>query len=166
MREVEITQEMIDRAQKRADEMGGIKNSLTKGAGNLAGFLGEEMVLKLFPSCLLRGSKDYDLIYEDFMGDMLNVEVKTKRRNVPPKEDYTCHISKTSAHQDPDVYVFCQANLKELPYRGWVLGWLPKDLFYMRAEFRQKGQPDGFGFKEKVDCYVCKVSDLYDIDLF
>jgi len=166
MIEVDITQDMIDRAEKRAKSMGAIKNSLTKGDGNLSGFIGEEMVLKTFPSCEMKSSKDFDIIYTDLGGDELNIEVKTKRRTVEPKSYYTCHISKTSAHQDPDVYVFCQVNINEVPIKGWVLGWLPKDLFYKKAEFRKKGQLDDRGFKEKVDCFVCKISDLYEIDLF
>ena len=41
------TQEMIDRAKVRADQMGEIRNSITRGAGNLAGFLGEEAIKEL-----------------------------------------------------------------------------------------------------------------------
>lgn len=158
MIKVEITQPMIDRASQRAEKMGEIKNSLLKGEGNLHGFLGEEMVLSLFPSCKLKGTKNYDIVLED-EENRFNIEVKTKRRNVSPKEFYTCHVSKTSTHQDPDVYFFCQVS-KDPPYDAYVLGWLPKELFYKKAEFRQKGQLDDFGFAEKVDCFVCKISDL------
>lgn len=165
MVEVEITQSMIDTAQKRADAMGAIKNSLTKGDGNLSGFLGEEMVLSLYPNFTADSTKDFDITYKE-SGEILKVEVKTKRRTVEPKDFYTCHIAKTSAHQDPDIYFFCQVNLKEKPYKGWVLGWLPKSVFYERAEYRHKGQLDERGFAEKTNSFVCKISDLYSLDLF
>ena len=45
MIEVYITDDQIYQAEQRAIEMGAIKNSITKGAGNLAGFVGELIVL-------------------------------------------------------------------------------------------------------------------------
>ena len=42
MIEVEITEKMKQRAWRKAREMGKLKNSITKGDGNIAGFLGEE----------------------------------------------------------------------------------------------------------------------------
>jgi hypothetical protein len=165
MVEVDITEEMIAAAKQRAEAMGAIKNSLTKGDGNLSGFIGEEMVLKLFPSFSAHSTKDFDLIYNDG-SENLKIEVKTKRRTVEPKDFYTCHIAKTSTHQDPDVYFFCQVNMKTEPYRGWVLGWLPKNVFYDRAEYRSKGQLDERGFAEKTNSFVCKISDLYAVEIF
>jgi len=46
--EVEITQEMVSNAKILADELGVLNNSIRNGTGNLAGFLGEECVLKCF----------------------------------------------------------------------------------------------------------------------
>ena len=41
MIEIEITPEMVDKARIKAEELGTIRNSITKGKGNLVGFLGE-----------------------------------------------------------------------------------------------------------------------------
>ena len=43
MIEVEITKEMKKSAWKKSAEMGVIYNSITKGKGNIAGFIGEEV---------------------------------------------------------------------------------------------------------------------------
>ena len=40
MIEVELTPDMLSRAKKKAKEMGQLRNSITKGDGNVAGFLG------------------------------------------------------------------------------------------------------------------------------
>ena len=60
MIEVEITDEMIHEARKYAKELGNLKNSIEKGAGNLAGFLGEILVRETFgyKSERSKGSKD------------------------------------------------------------------------------------------------------------
>lgn len=156
--EIDITEEMTQRAFRKAIAVGEIKNSLLKGKGNFHGFLGEEMVLSLFPTLKRKDNKDFDLIL-DTEDPPLKIEVKTKRRNVPPKDEYTCHIPATSTHQDPDVYVFCQVTTEE-PYKGYVLGWLPKEVFYKVSDHRKKGQVDKYGFTEKADGFVCKISDL------
>ena len=41
MIEVIVTQDMLDKAHNKSEEMGRLNNSITKGKGNLAGFLGE-----------------------------------------------------------------------------------------------------------------------------
>ena len=43
MIEIEITKEMKKRAWKKAGEMGVIHNSIMKGGGNIAGFLGKKL---------------------------------------------------------------------------------------------------------------------------
>jgi hypothetical protein len=159
MVEVEVTEEMLSRAQERADKMGEIRNSITKGDGNLSGFLGEEVVMEYLGNCEYAGTYDYDIVYHS-EGEEYKVEVKTKRRTVEPKANYTCHIAKSSAHQRPDIYVFCQVNSKENPIRAWVLGWLPGHLFYDVATYVSKGQRDLDGYIQKVNAFVCRVSDL------
>jgi len=42
MIEIKITEEMKKRAWAKSREMGIIRNSIMKGDGNIAGFLGEE----------------------------------------------------------------------------------------------------------------------------
>ena len=43
MIEIKITERMKQRAWRKARSMGKLKNSITAGDGNIAGFLGEEV---------------------------------------------------------------------------------------------------------------------------
>ena len=79
MKQLEYNQKMIEKAQDWAKYLGSINNSITKGAGNLAGRLGELALANHLGVCV-EDDKDYDLWYN---GE--KVEVKTKRRNVPPQ---------------------------------------------------------------------------------
>ena len=47
MIEVEITDEMLCAARKKAVEMGKLYKSITRGQGNLAGFIGEFIAQKV-----------------------------------------------------------------------------------------------------------------------
>ena len=40
MQEIEITLDMIDKARTKSTEMGVLKNSINRGNGNIAGFVG------------------------------------------------------------------------------------------------------------------------------
>ena len=42
--EIPFTEKMVKSAKTKAKEMGSIRNSILKGKGNFAGFLGEEAV--------------------------------------------------------------------------------------------------------------------------
>ena len=44
MIEIDISTDQLDRARKKAVEMGKIPNSITNGGGSLAGFIGEVIV--------------------------------------------------------------------------------------------------------------------------
>ena len=100
MYKLTFNQKMIDQASQWANDLGGIKNSITKGDGNYAGRLGE-LALAKHLSVEVEDHKDYDLIYNDS-----KVEVKTKRRATKPKPNYTVNIAATSKHQKPDKYAF------------------------------------------------------------
>ena len=43
MREVEISTAMMENARIKAKELGSLRNSITRGGGNIIGFLGEEV---------------------------------------------------------------------------------------------------------------------------
>lgn len=45
MIEVETTPEQINQAIQMANDLGKLNNSITKGSGNIAGFLGEIVLL-------------------------------------------------------------------------------------------------------------------------
>ncbi|MEK9954618.1 MAG: hypothetical protein VW577_04345 [Pelagibacteraceae bacterium] len=155
MIEVEITTQMIDNARVKAKELGHLRNSITKGAGNLIGFIGEEIT----KSCLggeLVNTYDYDLVLEDGT----TVDVKTKATNYTPKDNYACTVPAYNTKQKCDAYAFVRVK-RDLTV-GWYLGMLPKEDFFDMAEHFKKGDLDDSGFVYKSDCYETKILDLRD----
>ena len=47
IKEIKITDKMLLSARKKAKELGRLHNSISKGKGNLCGFLGEEVAMKV-----------------------------------------------------------------------------------------------------------------------
>jgi len=161
------TQDMIDRAKARATQMGAIKNSITKGTGNLAGFLGEEAFCA-YTGASIVGEKDYDV--------MLNnekVEVKTKRRTVAPKLNYDVSVANTSTHQSPDKYAFISLEFGETikkpngqkAYKDlknvWYLGSKDVKAYFEEATKWDKGDVDkSNNFTTLVDMWNLPISKL------
>lgn len=156
MIEVKITEEMKKKAWRKAREMGRINNSITRGDGNIAGFLGEEVA-----NFLIKGevtnTYDYDIIK-----DGRKYDVKTKRCTSQPKNYYECSVAAFNTKQKCDEYVFVRIeNVKGKWGRAWVLGYYPKDKYFEDAKFLKKGQKDGDnGFLVKANCYNMSIKDL------
>ena len=164
MKVVDITPEMRSRAKSKSNRHGDINNSILRGKGNFAGYLGEELVTAEVEGCREHNTFKHDIMM-DRDGELVRVEVKTKRRTVEPQGHYTCHIAATSKHQDPDVYVFCSIKIKrDHPLEGWILGWLSREEFYDKARFVNAGDRDEDGFKQHVDAYVVRIDELNPID--
>lgn len=147
---------MKKKAWRKSREMGEINNSITKGDGNIAGFLGEEVA-----NFLIKGevtnTYDYDIIK-----DGRKYDVKTKRCTSQPKNYYECSVAAFNTKQKCDEYVFVRIeNLKGKWGRAWVLGYYPKDKYFEDAKFLKKGQRDGDnGFLVKANCYNMSIKDL------
>lgn len=154
MIEVEITDEMVNEARKSAKELGSLKNSIEKGAGNLAGFIGEIIVRET-----LGFEKDstYDYDLRDRNGK--TIDVKTKRTTVTPQPDYDCSVAAFNTKQECDKYVFVRV-LSDLS-KGWILGELTKKEYFDSARYMTKGKIDpANGFRVKADCYNVAIQDL------
>tara|TARA_R100000008_G_scaffold81152_1_gene64152 strand:- start:329 stop:823 length:495 start_codon:yes stop_codon:yes gene_type:complete len=156
MIEVEITEEMKRRAWAKARQMGEINNSITKGDGNIAGFLGEE-VANVVIGGDITNTYDYDIIANDTTYD-----VKTKRCTSPPKESYECSVAEYNTRQKCDRYVFVRIeNIKGKWGRAWVLGWMNKRRYLKKAMKLKKGDVDqSNGFIVKANCFNMKIKDL------
>jgi hypothetical protein len=157
MEEVLITEEMKRKANKKAQELGRLNNSITKGQGNLAGFLGEEMVASYLNSNV-DNTYEYDLI----IGNNKKIDVKTKRTTVKPRPNYDCSVAAFNIKQKCDAYVFCRI-LNDMS-RGWILGYKNKKDYFKEARFMKKNQIDpANNFKVKADCYNLAIEDLDSI---
>ena len=157
MIEVKITEDMKKRAWAKSREMGVIKNSIMKGDGNIAGFLGEE-VANVVIGGTINNTYDYDLVAQDGT----KYDVKTKRCTSPPKPYYDCSVANFNTRQKCDRYVFVRIENKNRRWgRAWVLGWLTHDDYFKKARKLTKGQKDpSNGFIVRADCHNVAISEL------
>ena len=160
MIEIEITEDMKKRAWRKAREMGEINNSITKGDGNIAGFLGEEVANHIIKGDI-NNTYDYDIISDD-----VTYDVKTKRCTSEPKPYYECSVAAFNTKQKCDYYVFVRIeNINRVWTRAWVLGGLSKEDYFDDARFLKKGQKDGSnGFYVKADCYNMEIKKLQSLE--
>lgn len=155
--EIEITPEMLSEARAKARELGELRNSITHGEGNLAGFLGEMIAQKVLGG-ELKNTRDYDLLTPDGV----KYDVKTKRCSGVPEPHFDCSIANFNTTQKCERYVFVRV-LKDYS-KGWVLGELPKDEYFKKATFIQQGQFDPRNrWRCHADCYNVAVAELNEV---
>jgi|TARA_R110000787_G_scaffold276877_1_gene385908 hypothetical protein len=160
MQEIDVTPNILKDAEQRAKEMGHLNNSITKGDGNVSGFIGELLTCSLIPDSKISNTYDYDIVSED-----KHIDVKTKRTKVKPRNYYDCSIASLSTHQKCTHYIFTRV-LYDYS-KAWVLGWMGRDEYFNKARFLKKGDKDGDnGFIVKADCYNLAIKDLNDITTF
>lgn len=156
MIEIEITDPMLLRARKKAKELGRLSRSITRGQGNLAGFVGEEIALKVLGGRFdnIEKNVNYDIIIPSGK----TVDVKTKRTSVKPKPFYECSIN-TYYKQKCDYYAFVRVH-NDL-HIGWFLGWYPRERYYEDSTHFKKGDKDpSNNFTFKADAYNMEISKL------
>ena len=160
MIEVKITEQMKQRAWKKAREMGTLKNSITGGGGNIAGFLGEQVATEVLKG-EVTNTYDYDIVGKGGV----RYDVKTKRCTSQPRDYYDCSIAALQTKQDCDHYVFVRIeNINGKWGRAWVLGSYDKESYFKDARFLKEGQTDGDNnFRVRADCYNIAIKDLKKI---
>jgi len=160
MIEIEITQKMKERAWRKAREMGEINNSITKGDGNIAGFLGEEVANNVIKGDI-NNTYDYDIVKNG-----VTYDVKTKRCTSEPKPYYECSVAAYNTKQKCDHYIFVRLeNVNGRWTRAWLLGCYGKYDYFKNARFLKKGQTDGNNnFKVKADCYNMEIGSLKSVE--
>ena len=154
MEEVKITKSMLIDASKRAKELGILRNSISRGMGNVAGMLGEEIALKIMGG-KLESNYDYDIL----LPDGTTTDVKTKLTTVKPLPKYSCSVSAYNIRQKCDSYTFVRVK-KDLTV-GWFLGSINKLDFFNEARFVEKGEIDPTNeYKARTSCFNCPISAL------
>ena len=153
MKEVKVSRDMLVKARDKAVEMGRLHNSILNGGGNLAGFIGELIVLKVLGG---EWSNTYD--YDILLGK-IKIDAKTKQTSVKPLPHYECSIAKFNTKQDCDYYAFTRVK-KDFSV-GWYLGVIDKHTYFDRAKYLQKGEIDpSNNFKVRTNCYNLAISEL------
>ena len=154
MKEVEVTENMLIKARDKAVEMGKLYNSILRGGGNIAGFIGEQIALNVIGG-EWQNTYQYDILWKGGV----KVDVKTKQTSVKPLPHYECSIAKTSSKQDCDWYIFTRVK-KDFSV-GWFLGAISKKDYFKEANFLKKGEIDpSNNFTVRADCYNIPISDL------
>jgi len=157
MIDIYFSDDEIKQAKREAKDLGSLRNSITKGAGNVIGILGEIMCEKYIDNCVRKNTRNYDLIINDIKAD-----VKTKRCTSQPRPYYDCSIANYNVMQKCDIYIFCR--VFETLKHGWLLGWENKNDYFNNARFLEKGEIDpSNNFTVKADCYNVAIQDLQGI---
>ncbi len=157
MKLIDIKYNDVRKAKSLSLDLGEINNSITKGKGNMYGFLGELMTAN-FLGVDLSNTYDYDIIYKG-----KKIDVKTKKVSTEPKPFYECSIAKLNTHQRCDVYVFARV-LKDMS-KGWLLGYLSKEDYFKSATALNKGDIDpSNNWKVRTDCFNLQISKLKPIE--
>ena len=176
---------MVTNAQNKAKKLGKIKNSILRGGGNAAGYLGEEAVASYIGAKITscdEGSGKYN--FDITTRDERKVEVKTKRRTVSCIDDsgndrgfYEVSIAKTSVHQRPELYIFVNIHFDDYRkddkgiarYYGIrnieILGQMEPEDYFAEARFVPKGERDpSNNFIAHADMYNLPISELEPLD--
>jgi len=158
----ETFEKMLRRFSKKARKLGSLNNSIRKGGGNFAGYIGQMYVAKYL------GIKEVDTYNHDLEYKDMTLEVKSKQRTVDPDLSYDASIAKTSMHQNPDVYIFTSVkipkNTDDVESIS-ICGWMSKKEYFDQATFYKKGDIDpSNGWKVSLDCYNLPYSKLYSME--
>ena len=156
MKNIKIEKEDIDLANKMSSSMGALNNSITKGRGNVIGFLGEIIVANEL-GITLDNTYDYDLIFND-----KRIDVKSKKVSSVPRDYYECSVAALNTRQRCDLYMFTR--IKNDLSEGWILGYLEKEKYLTDSKFLKKGSidPDN-NWKVSTDCYNLPINKLETI---
>lgn len=153
MIEVNVTNDMFVKAREKAIEVGRLNNSILNGGGNLAGFIGEQIVLQVLGGDWLN-TYEYDLIIDGH-----KVDVKTKQTSVVPLPHYECSITEYNAKQDCDYYAFTRVK-KDFSV-GWYLGAMKKADYFYKAKYLKKGEVDpSNNYTVRATCYNLAIDQL------
>lgn len=158
--EVEITEEMYAEATAKAAELGDLgKNSIRRGDGNLAAFIGEAISRLPFAGAEVTNTYDHDFRWEGFTFD-----TKTKDRTVVPTLDYDASVAAYNTKQKADYYIFVSLLRDKASGRytkGYIMGIYPQSSFKADAKFWLKGQVDtSNGWQVSTDCYNLSYRNL------
>ena len=160
MIEVKVTDYMRVKARSMAKDLGKLKNSITSGEGNVAGFVGELIALDYLGG-VKANTYDFDIV-----SNGKTYDVKTKRCTSPPKPHYDCSVAAFNTKQRCDIYFFVRVQFQgDRPVRAWVLGQKDKAEYFKQARKLKKGEVDpSNNFKVKADCFNLSIDKLEELE--
>lgn len=149
-----VSEADIEEARRRSSEMGILAASRQKGAGNVAGFLGEACVLRECGGTLV-DNFNFDVTIGD-----LKIDVKTKSCSSTPRGCYNCSVMSYQLRNECDGYIFTRVNLSSNDV--WILGYIAKARLIEEGIRFAKGDTDD-GFTVKEDCVSIQIFELDEL---
>lgn len=148
---------MVLEAKSMSKKLGVLNNSIRKGEGNLAGFLGELSFLKAFPKAEKVDSYNFDIKVGDYF-----LEIKTKDRTVPPQLYYEASIANYNAKQKAHYYTFVSLLRDGDRYKkAFIIGYIEPEEYLKKATFLKKGQVDpSNNWTVNADCWNLSYNKL------
>ena len=122
MKKFKISNNTLLNIEDRAKTLPLLNNSIREGKGAVVAYLGEAVVKKVLDGDI-KDTYDYDIVY----GDDIKVDVKTKERTVPPRENYNCTVADFNTKQECDEYAF--VSVLNDHSTAWYLGKISKKDF-------------------------------------
>ena len=159
--EVRYTDEQMQRAKERAEELGELRNSITRGKSNVWGMLGEEVIRDYLNCTDSDDIYNYDLLTPN--GHKLEIKTKKTTMTVPPKGHFECSVCNHNPNQNCDIYVFVRASTRSK--KVWICGMKDKTSFAQQARYFKKGDTDpSNGYRVHASCWNMNISELDSID--
>lgn len=164
--EVTITPKIFEEAETFAllfpvcnhkSTMTGEQNKIANLTGNLA----ESCFNYVFPNAERVNNYDFDFVWND-----KTIDVKSKRCNSVPQNNFIVSVMEYSLNQQKnDYYVF--ARVKEDYSKCWILGVISKSGFRKKSTLMKEGDynPDT-NYTSRVDSYDLAISQLIKMDRY
>jgi hypothetical protein len=140
MIEINITKDLIENSQQRANTINFNRQELNKFGSEkdrtIFGYLGEEIVAKHLKIQNSIDDYEFDLSYKGY-----KLEIKTISCKFKPPSHFLCTVNSHNLNkihkQKADFYVFTRIlNDKS---KGWILGYIKCDDFFKKGSFINKG---------------------------
>lgn len=154
----------VQRKQARAEakKMGVLYKSITRGAGNEVGMMGEILVQEAIGGERVGASTPaYDIV----LPNKITIDVKTTKAASVPEPHYVARVYGSEANKEKlcgkcDVYYFVRCNQQMT--MATIVGWMPSREFIERATFLPKGNVDpSDGKLSFADEFTLPISELY-----
>ena len=160
--EIVPTADDLKMASDRAAQLGVLPNSFTGGRGRMTGFLGEIAFGNYYKDCCYVGDTSFT---HDFVLDDWKIEVKSKSCSSKPKVEYNVSVNGGENKEWlNDIFFFTRVNSSYS--RVWLLGWMKRDNFIRRAEYRKAGESDSDGFTHQSSGFHLSIKQLRRPDSF
>lgn len=122
----------------------------------MTGFLGEIAFENFYKKSKYVGDSCYT---HDYTLKDWTIEVKSKSCSSKPSPEYSVSVNSTADKQWlNDIFFFTRVNSSYSCV--WLLGWMKRENFLRRAEYKKVGESDADGFTHRSSGYHLPIKQL------